>query len=368
MRASSSRALAVSSAARNRPGPGQQRVRGGVVRRDHHDAPAPPGPDPVLGHAQRLRGARAGRVHLRVGAAGADQFGELRVPHGQGAEQEAAVEGIRLRLQLVPKFGDAPVYLGHGRILRGHPGADVLQRAEFAPAGTVFVVAVEIRSERPVTGERGREDDSGVVAHAGRQQPAVRQPGAERRGVVMQHQRDAGVAQRVDAGADGQPGALVERGVPVRVDPELPGQVEGPVPAGQLDDVALAVDRLEDRGAGVALHQPGDVLIGHLTPHLARDHVDELLAGQDARDVLIVEDPLGAGQAERGAGDDHRLGLRQRRGVRRRGRRRGRPGGGDVSSRRVGGEDRAAAVDEIGDQAAESGVTVLRHGCSWCGR
>ncbi len=37
------------------------------------------------------------------------------------------------------------------------------------------------------------------------------------------------------------------------------------------------------------------------------DHVDQLLTVQDARDVDVIEDPLAAGQAERGAGDDDRL-------------------------------------------------------------
>ena len=106
-------------------------------------------------------------------------------------------------------------------VLRAHPGPDVLEHAEFVPAGAVLVVVVEIVREGLVTGERGREDHSGVVAHVGGQPPAIRQPGAERRGVVVPHQRDARVAQRVHAGADGQPGALVERGVPVGVDAEL---------------------------------------------------------------------------------------------------------------------------------------------------
>ena len=39
-----------------------------------------------------------------------------------------------------------------------------------------------------------------------------------------------------------------------------------------------------------------------------RDGVDELLAVEDAGDVLVVEDPLDPGQPERGAGDHHRLG------------------------------------------------------------
>ena len=74
--------------------------------------------------------------------------------------------------------------------------------------------------------------------------------------MVVPHQRDARVAQRVHAGADRQPGARVERGVAVGVDAELRDEVEAPVPAGQLDDVALALDRLEDRlAARLALDQ-----------------------------------------------------------------------------------------------------------------
>ena len=43
-----------------------------------------------------LRRARAGRIDLRVRTARADQFGELRVPHREHAEQETAVERVRL--------------------------------------------------------------------------------------------------------------------------------------------------------------------------------------------------------------------------------------------------------------------------------
>ena len=63
----------------------------------------------------------------------------------------------------------------------------------------------------------------------------------------MAHQRDARVSQRVQAGTDRQPGARVEGSVPVGVDAELGDQVERAVAAGQLDDLALALDGLEDR-------------------------------------------------------------------------------------------------------------------------
>ena len=52
-------------------------------------------------------------------------------------------------------------------------------------------------------------------------------------------------------GADGQAGDRVERVVASRVDAELRDDVERGVPAGQLDDVGLVVDRLEGRVPGL---------------------------------------------------------------------------------------------------------------------
>ncbi len=67
-------------------------VRRDIVGSDDHDTAATPGADPVLGDRHRLCRARAGCVQLGVWAARADQLGELRVTHGQDAEQEPAVE------------------------------------------------------------------------------------------------------------------------------------------------------------------------------------------------------------------------------------------------------------------------------------
>jgi hypothetical protein len=44
--------------------PAEQVVGSDVVRRDHHDPPAPAGPDPVLRDRERLGGAGARRVQL----------------------------------------------------------------------------------------------------------------------------------------------------------------------------------------------------------------------------------------------------------------------------------------------------------------
>ena len=91
--------------------------------------------------------------------------------------------------------------------------------------------------------------------------------------------------------------------------------------------------------------------------------VDELLAGQDAPDVLVVEHLLGAGQAKRGARDDHGL---------------GQGGAVPVTARGAGGaeelpaprsrarrEDGRVAVEQVGDQVAELARNGLR---PWCAR
>ena len=70
---------------------------------------APPDVNPVLRQRHRLRVARAGRVDLSVGTAGADEFGKLRMSHGQDAEQEAPVEDIRFFVDGGAQLVDAPL-------------------------------------------------------------------------------------------------------------------------------------------------------------------------------------------------------------------------------------------------------------------
>jgi len=97
--------------------PLEERVAGEVVGGDDDDAPAAAGADPVLRQGDALRGAGARRVDVRVRAARADELGELRVPHRQDLEDEAAVEGVAVlldgRLQLV----DAMVDVGEHRVV-----------------------------------------------------------------------------------------------------------------------------------------------------------------------------------------------------------------------------------------------------------
>ena len=130
--------------------PLEQVVAGHVVGRHDDDAPAATGADPVLRQRDRLRGAGARGVHLRVRAARADQLGELRVAHGEDAEQEAAVERVGLPLERRAAVVDEAVHLGRqdvvavGRLVE--PGAQPLEEVELLAPRAVGVIA---RSGRP---------------------------------------------------------------------------------------------------------------------------------------------------------------------------------------------------------------------------
>ena len=80
-----------------------------------------------------LRRARARRVDLRVRAARADQLGELRVAHGQDAEQEPAVERVGRPARAAAEVVDAPVDLGQ-RDPSGSPWSSIRSRRDSSAA------------------------------------------------------------------------------------------------------------------------------------------------------------------------------------------------------------------------------------------
>ncbi len=121
----------------------------------------------------------------------------------------------------------------------------------------------------------------------------------------MQHQRDAGIAQRVDPGADRETCGAVERGNPIGCDAELLPQIEGAAPRRQLQAVRRTRYRLETRISSRALDQTHDVFVENRVAETGGNRVDELIAAQHAQDVAVVENGAAAGQAQGGAGDEH---------------------------------------------------------------
>ena len=292
-----------------RADPRQQRVGGHVVGgHDHARAgSAPRGSSP-----RRARRACVVLAHAALICV----FGP-RAPISS-ANWECPIESTRNRkrrskwygcsLEVALELGDPAVDLVARRAGVGtgaHLASSSCSRARF----TRSVQNASISAAKSVDArEGGGEDHAGVVAQRVRQPPLVGQLGAARRVLVVLDERDAGVAQRVDAGGDRQLRLAPERREAVGVDAELLGEVERRrrAPASLITSAGSSI--VWKRAAAVlALDEARDVALGDLAAHARRDHVDELLAVQQPREVAVVEDLLGAGRADRGAGDDHRL-------------------------------------------------------------
>ena len=287
-----------------RADPLNQAVARDIVAGDDEDAAAPPGPNPVLGKGDALRRAGACGVDLCVRPASADDLCELGVAHRKRPEEESPVEGVGLGLQFLADCPDALVDLPRHRVVVADACAQGQQQIQRLPSGPVDVIAIEFVREAARAREGRGEDYAGVVAHRVRQHPAVGQLRADTGCLVVLDEWDPGIAQRVQAGTDRQSCDTVERGVPLLVHAELPHEVERAHPTGELDDVRRVANRDEAARAVLVLDQPRDVLVEHPPAEPRRDGADELLAGEEPADVRVVEDVLGAGQAEGRAGDD----------------------------------------------------------------
>ena len=265
----------------SRAHPFHQMVRGQLVGADHDHAPAAPQTNPILGHRNGHGRGCTSRIDLRVRSANPEHLGELGVAHGEHLEDEAPVE-----LEL----------------------------------GLLFACLVETRdfARKIVEAGKGRgEDHAGLVGHAKRQAPAVGQVTARRGTAVVAYQRNAGVAQGLDTGRDGERGCGVEDLGALLGHAELLDQIESALAAGQADDLVDGLDGLQARLAHLALVQAHDVLAQHALAHLCGHGFDEGFTGQDAIDVAVVEHtPAFAGQAQADARHHDRTPVRRGRGGR----------------------------------------------------
>ncbi len=293
-----------------RADPLHHRFAGRVVAGDDDHPPAAPAANPVFGYGHGMRRRGAGGIDVCVRPTRADVLGKLRVAHGQHAENELAIKGVIQFGQPTLNLLDAAIQLiAHG-IGGGHlaqPGECFklpVQRLEILVAGHLLAHAVE-------AGPGRAENDPRFVAQRLGQGPAVGQISALAGAAIAHHQRDARVAQRVDPGGDGELCGDVQRVHPLGGDAKLLGQIEISAPPGQFDRVGGVVDDLKGR-PGFALDQAGDPPRGHLPALITGHRVDELIAAQDALDVIGGKDvAILTGQAKRRAADHHRAGERQ---------------------------------------------------------
>ena len=159
-----------------RADPRQQRVGGHIVGGHDHDARAAPHADPVLGDGDGLRRARAGGVDLGVRPPRPDQLGELGVAHGERAEQEPAIEAVRMRREVALELVDPTVDVvapGTGVCATAHLAQFLQPRALHA----LTPKRLDVRGEVAVAGVGRREDHAGAVLHRVGEAPLVGQLG-----------------------------------------------------------------------------------------------------------------------------------------------------------------------------------------------
>ena len=102
-----------------------------------------------------------------LGTTGGDHLGKLSVPEGQNLEEEAAVEDIRIVLDLFLELRDLgfgiflqPVL---GSILIGEPIQQANQSLELLVKRLVFMKAFDLIEQGIVARKSGREDDTRVI-------------------------------------------------------------------------------------------------------------------------------------------------------------------------------------------------------------
>ena len=340
--------------------PFEQVIAGHIVARDDQHPLAAAGSNPVLGDGNCLRGRCTRSVQLGVRAPGADVLGHLGVPHRHTLEEEPPIEDVGVGLELVLQFVDAPVDLldqqvGRPEIVEAQAQTPVVLQALL---GDLVLVEPLDLGERGVESGEGRcEDHARGVAVGLGQEPAVGQLRAGGRVLVVHHQRDACVAERVEAGSYCELARTVERRDTVGREAEVLDQIDPAGTAGQLDDVGLAVDGFEVAATGFRLHESGDLLVGDTLPQFDRDRVDELIPGEQRRHLVVSEDVRSAGQPQAGSGDHDWLPRRER----------SRALG--VCTRPVAGHDVVAPLEEVREEVAQLRIHALvTGGCRHCFR
>ena len=258
-------------------------IAGHVVAGDDQHALAAARSDPVLGDGDCLGGRGARCVQLGVRTPRTDVLGHLGVPHRHALEEESPIEDVRVGLEFVLQLVDASVEFFDqqavcAEIVETRLQTPVVLQAFFRDL--VLVESLDLGQGGVEPGEGGCEDHTRGVTVRIWQEPAVWQFRPGGRVLVVHHQRDAGVAERIETGSDRQFARPVQRRHTVGRKAEILHQVDPAGTAGELDDVGLAVDGFEVTSAGLRLHESGDLLLGDTLAQLHRDRVDELVPGE----------------------------------------------------------------------------------------
>ncbi|MCG3121497.1 MAG: hypothetical protein ALAOOOJD_04615 [bacterium] len=119
----------------------------------------------------------------------------------------------------------------------------------------------------------------------------------------MHDERNAGIAECVDAGADGERSDDIQRGQAVLGITEFTGKIEFVAPRREFDHVGGIGDGFKSAVAFFGFNETGNVFINHRTAQPHRHDVDKQLALQNALEIGIIKNALGSRQTQRCAGD-----------------------------------------------------------------
>ena len=171
----------------------------------------------------------------------------------------------------------------------GDLGPHGFQGGELFAAGVVDPEPGQLVGEVVVAGERRGEDDPGAVADVVGEHPPVGQLAADAGRPVVTDEWDAGVAQRVDAGAHRELGLRARgRGSARRRRRTPRRRSNSPArPASLITSAGLSI--VSKRAPDSPFTRRVMCLPSDLVADPRRDDVDPLLAVQDAGDVGVVE-------------------------------------------------------------------------------
>ena len=210
------------------------------------------------------------------------------------------------------------------------------------------MVALQFVGHAIHAGEGRGENHPGLVAQGLGEHPSVGQVGAPAGAPVGLHQRQPGLVQGVQTSGYGHLGSAVERLDQRSRHTILGVQVEAASAPGQTNNIRGLVNRDKLAAAVLALHQPDNVFAQHQVAEALGDEVNELLAAQNALDVVGVHQGLaGTGESQARATDYNRA---ERRSV-------------AVEGLRATGRSlRLHGLERLGQQGAE-GVQTSRGQC-----
>ncbi len=260
--------------------------------------------------------------------------------HRQRLENEAPIELVGLAFEVGLKLGDAPVEFDGERIAPsvGHdPASQAFELFEERVARVVLEVPPKLVGVHVIARERRAKDHSRFVAKRVGQAPSVRELRSLRCGLVVHHQRYAGVPERFDSRADCHPGGGVHCGCALFGNPEIAGEGDVAATTGKLDDVGSGIDRFESWTTLVGLHQARDLLASDRLAKADGNGVDERLAMQHAVHVVVGEHPVASRQTNACSRDHRRF------------------GGTDGIPATV---DRHALIEKVGEEAPELAVPI----------